>query len=284
MPSLPFVKGHGTLNDFVILTDPDGAHDPSPAEVRFLCDRRAGVGGDGILRAVRARHIDGWRGDPDLWFMDYRNADGSIAEMCGNGVRVFLVFLKAAGLVAAEAASVDIGTRAGLRTGTYLPDGRVRVWMGTPIVDAPGVDVTVGGQQWRARAVDVGNPHAVSILGEGESLDALNLEHRPSFAPAERFPHDVNLEFVRVDAPTEVTMRVFERGVGETWSCGTGTVAVAASVAAEQRRPGGSYTVHVPGGTVVVDLEGDDAYITGPATLVYSGTIDVPENLEGQLG
>lgn len=274
-----FAKGHGTLNDFVILSDPDGDHDPTPAEVRFLCDRRAGVGGDGILRVVRGRHVDGWAGDPDAWFMDYRNADGSVAEMCGNGVRVFLRYLKVAGLVADDVETVAVGTRAGVRHGTYLPDGQVRVWMGRPEVDAACVRVAVGGAGWQARPVDVGNPHAVSILGAGDSLAGLDLVARPSWTPVERFPQQVNLEFVELLGPAELRLRVFERGVGETFSCGTGIVAAAAAVAAEQGRSDGDYTVHVPGGTLRVELAGGGAHLTGPAVIVYAGTIDIP-NLE----
>lgn len=275
--ALSFAKGHGTLNDFVILTDPDGVHDPTPAEVRFLCDRRAGVGGDGILRVVRGRHIDGWTGDPDAWFMDYRNADGSLSEMCGNGVRVFLLFLKHAGLVPADTETLDIGTRAGVRTGTYLPDGQLRVWMGRPAVDPPDVRVRIGDDGWLARAVDVGNPHAVSILDADDSLAGLDLATRPAWTPAERFPQQANLEFVQLLSADEVRMRVFERGVGETFSCGTGTVAAASAVAAAQGRADGSWTVHVPGGTLRVDLAGGEAHLTGPAVIVYEGTIEIPD-------
>ena len=274
---LDFAKGHGTMNDFVVFADPEGAFDPSPAEVRFLCDRRAGVGADGVLRAVPGRFVDGRSGDPHAWFMDYRNADGSLAEMCGNGVRVFLIFLKRAGLVPDATESLAIGTRAGVRTATYLPDGTVRVWMGRPVLDAP-VTVTVGDAGWAARAVDVGNPHAVAIVDAPETLAALDLTRMPAWTPVEAFPNGVNLEFVEVLAPGEVRMRVYERGVGETHSCGTGTVAVAAAVAAEQGPDAAaSYVVHVPGGRVRVDLEGADAYLTGPAEIVYTGSIVLPD-------
>jgi diaminopimelate epimerase len=274
---LEFTKGHGTMNDFVVVADPDGVGDLSPADVRFLCDRRAGIGADGVLRVVRGRFIPTWDGDPDAWFMDYRNADGSLAEMCGNGVRVFLVFLKSAGLVGADVEGVDIGTRAGMRTGTYLPDGTVRVWMGRPIVDAPGIHVAVGESGWLARAVDVGNPHAVSILAADESLAGLDLSRQPAWTPASAFGNGVNLEFVDLLSPDAVRMRVHERGVGETFSCGTGTVAVASAVAADQGRAEASYLVHVPGGSVRVDLVGGDAYLTGAAVLVYSGTVALPD-------
>ena len=277
---LRFSKGHGTLNDFVILADPDGVHDPAPAEVRFLCDRRAGVGGDGLLRVVRGRHVAGWGGDPDAWFMDYRNADSSLAEMCGNGVRVFLRYLKDAGLVDPATERLDLGTRAGLRTGEYLPDGTLRVWMGRPVVDAPDVGVAVGDQRFVARAVDVGNPHAAVVLDAATDLGALDLTRSPEWTPRARFPHDVNVEFIRVDGPGEITLRVFERGVGETFSCGTGTVAAACAAAAQQGAQGGRFVVHVPGGTLLVELIGPDAYLTGPAVVLFSGELTLPDDLE----
>lgn len=273
---LSFVKGHGTRNDFVVFADVEGTFDPTPAQVRFLCDRRAGIGADGILRVVPGRHIGGWAGDPDLWFMDYRNADGSIAEMCGNGVRVFLRYLKDAGLVATGVHRLDIGTRAGVRTGEYLADGDLRVWMGRPTVAGAEVGVTCGSHTWSATAVDVGNPHAVSLV-DAEQLDALDLTRMPGWDPGDAFPHGVNLEFVDVVATDRVRMRVYERGVGETLSCGTGTVAAATAVAQSQGRDAASIEVVVPGGRVRVDLEGPDAYLTGPAEIVYAGTITVPE-------
>ena len=274
---LSFAKGHGTLNDFVLIVDRDDEHDLTDAQVRFLCDRRAGVGGDGILRAVRAEHIGGWGGDPDLWFMDYRNADGSLAEMCGNGVRVFLRYLREEGLVPAGASQVDIGTRAGLRQGTYLPDGRVRVWMGRPEVSDAALTVGVGDSRWAARAVAVGNPHAVCVLGEADDLDALDLSRMPSWEPQDCFPSGTNLEFVRVLGRDAVRLRVHERGVGETFSCGTGTVAAAAAVAADQGRDEACFDVRTPGGGVQVELAGGEAWLTGPAAVVFRGDVTLPD-------
>ena len=124
-----FSKGHGTQNDFVVLLDRENVLHPSDDDVRWLCDRRAGIGGDGLLRVVLARHVPEWDGDPDLWFMDYRNADGSVAQMCGNGVRVFVRYLLDEGL--ASGPDVDVATRAGLKPASVLLDGRVRVGMGT---------------------------------------------------------------------------------------------------------------------------------------------------------
>ena len=136
-----FAKGHGTRNDFVLIADPDDLLDLSEDQVAFLCDRRAGIGADGILRAVRASQVAEWDGDPDVWFMDYRNADGSIAEMCGNGLRVFLRYLAEEGLVDPGYASV--ATRSGLRSGRFLADGRIAVTMG-PVTFGEPVTVTRG--------------------------------------------------------------------------------------------------------------------------------------------
>ena len=273
---LSFAKGHGTRNDFVLVTDADDARPLTDDDVRFLADRRSGIGGDGVLRAVRARHVPGWDGDPDLWFMDYRNADGSIAEMCGNGVRVFARYLVEEGLVPEGTTSIDLGTRAGLRTAELLPDGRVRVWMGRPETNDAGTVVRVDGQEWGATSVDVGNPHAVVLLGEGDALAALDLGDAPEWTPRANFPHGVNVEFVDELAEDRVRMRVFERGVGETESCGTGTVAVASAVARAHGKTEGRWTVEVPGGEVVVDLTGGEAWLTGPAVIVARGHVDLP--------
>ncbi len=271
---LSFAKGHGTLNDFVLLVDRDNERGLTDDEVRFLCDRRAAIGGDGLLRVVRAHHVPEWRGDPDLWFMDYRNADGSIAEMCGNGVRVFCTYLKQQGLVRASATSVDVATRAGLRRGEYLPDGQIRVWMGRPSVADADVPVGVGAREYAARPVDVGNPHAVALVEAGV-LDDLDLEHEPSF-PHDVFPRGVNREFVEQVASDVLRMRVFERGVGETLSCGTGTVAVAAAAARASGATEASYEVRVRGGVVRVDLAHGEAWLTGPAVIVAHGEVSLP--------
>jgi diaminopimelate epimerase len=123
-----FAKGHGTGNDFVVLLDREAMLDVGEAEVRFLCDRHIGIGGDGLLRAVFAKHIEEWDGEPDLWFMDYRNADGSVAEMCGNGIRVFVRFLLQHDL--ATGPVVQVATRAGRKEGSGLSDGGIWGEMG----------------------------------------------------------------------------------------------------------------------------------------------------------
>ena len=271
-----FTKGHGTQNDFVLLLDREAMLDLGPAESVYLCDRRAGIGGDGLIRAVLAKHVDEWTGDGSLWFMDYRNADGSLAEMCGNGIRVFARFLLDQGL--ASGPVVPIATRSGLREVTALPDGRYRVAMGSVSVGDDPVEVTTAeGRTYLATPADVGNPHAVALVDE---LDQVPLHRAPTWAPAERFPDGVNVEFVQLRGPRHVAMRVFERGSGETRSCGTGTVAGAAVARRGSAQPEPNpvtYRVDVPGGTVEVELAGDQAFLTGPAVLVAYGEVTVPD-------
>jgi len=271
-----FAKGHGTENDFVVLLDRESMLDVGAAEVRFICDRRAGIGADGLLRAVLAKHIESWDGDGRLWFMDYRNADGSIAEMCGNGIRVFVRFLLEQDLTSGPI--VNIATRSGLKVATALPDGRIRVSMG-PVTtrDRWVVVTTADGAEFKALRADVGNPHAVSFV---DHLDGLPLHTAPHWDPVEEFPQGVNLEFVRHNGPQHIAMRVYERGVGETRSCGTGTVAAAAVARAHAQDHTPLpviYRVDVPGGTVEVELTSDEAYLTGPAVLVAHGELTVPD-------
>lgn len=281
---LAFAKGHGTLNDFVLLTDADDTASPTDDEVRFLCDRRAGIGADGLLRAVKGRHVPGWAGDPEAWFMDYRNADGSTAQMCGNGLRVFLRYLREEELIDHDAGTATVGTRAGPRTGNFLSGGEVRVWMGRPRLLRGSVAVRVATRCWPAQAVDVGNPHAVVLLAAGESLDTLDLERPPVSEPAHRFPEGVNVEFAELRGEDGIRMRVHERGVGETPSCGTGAVAVAATVAASGGRGHASYHVEVPGGGLRVDLRDNDAWLTGPAVIVARGEVRLPERRSARQG
>ena len=205
--SFPYVKGHGTRNDFVVLPDLDGSvhGDLDPAVVVALCDRRAGLGADGVLRVLRG-DLDGGAD----WFMDYRNADGSVSEMCGNGVRVFARYLADAGLVdpAALDGPLAIDTRDGIKQVTYCDDGEISVDMGRPTLGGP-VRIGVEGREYDAWAVDMGNPHAVAFV---DSLDGVGaLTEQPAFAEAD-FPHGVNIEFVVRRGPDEVAMRVHERG------------------------------------------------------------------------
>lgn len=277
----PFLKGHGTENDFVLLPDPDGSiHGDLPAErVRALCDRRAGIGGDGVLRVVRSEAIDAARGQDAEWFMDYRNHDGSLSEMCGNGVRVFGRYLAREGLVD-PTRPVPVATRAGVKTLTFdggAADGEITVDMGPPaVLGSSDVSVVVDGVKhtWPAVNVSMGNPHAVVFLDEGATLaDVGNLDDAPLHDEGV-YPDGVNVEFVVRRGPAHVAMRVHERGSGETRSCGTGACAVmVATATADDAGRGTPYRIDLPGGTLTVTWTDDDRVLMrGPAVLVGSGT------------
>lgn len=261
-----FYKGHGTGNDFVLIEDQHAMHRLEPADVAALCDRHTGIGADGLLRIVRARHIEGWDGDPRLWFMDYRNADGSIAEMCGNGLRVYARHLINEQLV--PVGPFDVATRAGIRHVELDPSGEIATSMGT-VGFGGTVTLTHAAQRYRAYVVDVGNPHAVTWIPQ-RSLEELDLSIAPGWEPAEVFPHGVNIEFAAEISPGQLQMRVFERGAGETLSCGTGVVATAA-LYREQNDFNGPITVQVPGGELVVTMRDDQAWLLGPAVVTMRG-------------
>ncbi len=273
MRSISFSKGHGTLNDFVIVEDRSNLEPLSADDVRFICDRRAGVGADGLLRVTRAKTIPDWTG-PDLWFMDYRNADGSIAEMCGNGLRVFGRYLYDQGLVARE--PVEVGTRAGVRWIEPRSEGGLSVTIGPVTISDEEVTVTTDDLSRPAVKIDVGNPHAVVLLSPDTDLAGLDLRHAPRWSPAGAYPHGVNVEFVVPTGTDAVAMRVYERGSGETMSCGTGTVAAAAAYARSTGRSEGIFTVSVPGGAVEVELALGEAVLSGPAVIVASGRVHLP--------
>jgi diaminopimelate epimerase len=278
--SYPFLKGHGTENDFVLLPDHDGTihGELSAARVRALCDRRAGIGGDGVLRVIRTTSLLGLSSpvepvversrdhDPE-WFMDYRNSDGSLSEMCGNGIRVFARHLLDEGLVPADE-PVRIGTRAGVRTVTrdgegYTADlGLARILGDTKIA--------VAHRSWPAVHVDLGNPHAVVMVDD--LAEAGSLIDEPSY-DVELFPEGVNVEFVVRRGADHVAMRVHERGSGETRSCGTGACAAAVAAAGAGS---GRWRVDVPGGTLTVSRdEAGRVCLSGPATVVARGETEL---------
>jgi diaminopimelate epimerase len=267
---LHFVKGHGTRNDFVLLPDVEGRLDLTPDLVRAVCDRRAGIGGDGVLRVTR---------DGDTWFMDYRNADGSVAETCGNGIRVFARYLVSAGL--AHPGTLTLQTRAGAKV-VHVPesgDGDVAVEMG-PAEWLADAKVGVNGRWLPGVGVSMGNPHLV-VLDldhlDGEDLDTLDLTAAPPIDPAAAYPDGVNVEFAVRTGPAEVRMRVHERGSGETQSCGTGACAVAVAAMRAAGERGAAYDVGVPGGRLRVEWRADGVVVlSGPAVLVAEGEIEVP--------
>lgn len=258
---LAFTKGHGTGNDFVLIADPEGMLTVTPEAVRAICDRRFGIGGDGLIRVVAET-------GRDVWFMDYHNADGSIGEMCGNGARVFAAFLREQALVGSEV--FTIATRGGDRQVTMSGDA-ISVDMGRPRNDPAGVTVRSGGHGWPGEAVFMPNPHAVVFV---DDLGAPGGLAEPPDVQSSAFPDGVNVEFVVVHRPGEhVAMRVHERGVGETQSCGTGICAVAdRSFEAAGVTGPATIRVDVPGGSLTVERTPRGTLVlTGPAELVADG-------------
>jgi len=287
MESIAFAKGHGTGNDFVVVPDPDHQLSLTPTLVAALCDRRSGIGGDGVLRVVRtaadpelARYAVGPEWADAEWFMDYRNADGSVAEMCGNGVRVFARYLVDSGLVAAEPGATPelvLGTRAGPVV-AVVGDEAVSVTMRMPRMQGVS-DAWLGERRFTGQVVDCGNPHLVCPLPPGVALADLDLSEPPRVDPAV-FPAGANVEFT-VPAAQEplvdahIRMRVHERGVGETRSCGSGACAAALVALRDRDRARGVVAVDVPGGRLTVALTDTDCALTGPAVLVASGTVQL---------
>jgi diaminopimelate epimerase len=266
-----FVKGHGTENDFVLLPDANGKHDLAPGQVALLCHRRQGIGADGVIRVVRTDATD----DPAAvaargqatWFMDYRNSDGSLSEMCGNGIRVLGHFLATHADVDARN-PLPIATRDGIKTLTFDGD-RITVDMGTPRLFGE-TSVTVGERTFAAQHVSTGNPHAVAFVED--LADAGPLTDAPGY-DASVYPDGVNVEFVVRRGEHHVAMRVHERGSGETRSCGTGACAVMVAAArADGAERGTPYTVDLPGGTLEIVWTDDDRILmTGPAVLTAEG-------------
>ena len=274
--------GHGTENDFVVLPDPDGSVWPEErldaATVRRLCERRAGIGGDGVLRVVRSVHVpdapDVLGDDLDRceWFMDHRNADGSHAEMCGNGIRLFLHVLVTEGLLDRSSceAGVLVGTRGGPRRVGATPDGDYWVDMG-PAREFGAGEAELDGRTFPGRAVSMGNPHLAALTDV--DVDTLDLTRAPAF-DADLFPHGVNVELINVLQPgAHIRLRVFERGVGETRSCGTGACAAAYAALVDDGWSEGTVVVDVPGGRLSVQVTPGTTVLTGPAVTVAAGVL-----------
>lgn len=289
--TLPFTKGQGTGNDFVLYADPEGARPLTAEQITAICDRHFGVGADGVIRAVRSANLDA--GAASLaedenaeWFMDYHNADGSIAEMCGNGIRVFVRYLLDQGLVTLESGdTLSIGTRAGVRdvqkstNGFQVDLGRWALDGGEPLVRAKELKVARPGL-----GINVGNPHVVVALADESELASADLSYVPRIEPEPI--EGANVEFVVphdplvTDGVGRITMRVHERGSGETLSCGTG---VAAAALATRHWAGPSapnqWRVDVPGGTLGVRMfatqDGEHVGLSGAAELVYTGTLQL---------
>jgi diaminopimelate epimerase len=276
-----FTKWHGIGNDFLIVDEAQLDAPLEPSQVIAVCDRNFGVGGDGILVLGASDHADAR--------MRIHNADGSMAEMCGNGIRVAARFLVEQGAVTPAAdGSFAIETAGGIMRPTVLDDGRVRVDMGEVAtedvvdVDLWTVDAELAGRTLSGRVVNVGNPHfVVRRPPEGPDLHRLG----PAAERHPRFPNRTNVEFWDVDdhETATVRMRVWERGVGETLACGTGAVAVAFTARADADLVG-PITVRLPGGNLEVEFEGDRAFMTGAAHHAWSGELDVAELVAGLPG
>lgn len=278
-----FAKGHGTQNDFVLLPDLDARLTLTPAAVAALCDRRQGLGADGVLRVTTAagaqsagvfeRLPEGVA--PGDWYMDYRNADGSIAQMCGNGVRVFAHYLRASGLESRD--EFVVGSLAGPRPVVLHrwddTTADVTVEMGKSNQLGTG-EAIVGGRPFAGLAIDVGNPHLACVDPDLtlDELAALDVAAPVSFDRVQ-FPDGVNVEVLTAPHGGAVSMRVHERGVGETRSCGTGTVAAAVAALAFGGAPTGTLRVRIPGGEVTVTVTDATSYLRGPSVLVARGEL-----------
>lgn len=291
MTKVEFTKGHGTGNDFVLILDEFGELELSSSSVAKICDRHFGIGADGLIRVVRSSHLaDGKKLVEEYpeatWFMDYYNADGSTAEMCGNGSRVFAKYLIEKKLVTlGSGETLSIGTRAGVRdiqlstNGFAVDMGRWKLAGDDAQVSANRLDVARPGL-----SINVGNPHVVVALASLEELQRLDLTEAPRISPEP--PQGANVEFVVPSEPLlkdgvgQITMRVHERGVGETLSCGTGIVASALAVRswAGDGAPN-IWQVRVPGGVLGVRMfpteDGEHVGLSGGAELVYSGEIEL---------
>ncbi|EID16587.1 diaminopimelate epimerase [Mycobacterium xenopi RIVM700367] len=279
-----FAKGHGTQNDFVLLPDLEARLALTAQAVAALCDRRRGLGADGVLRITTAaaaqaagvldRLPDGV--DAGDWYMDYRNADGSIAQMCGNGARVFAHYLRVSGLERRD--EFVVGSLAGARPVTVhdVSQGHADVTVDMGKANRLGVGETVvGGRRFSGLAIDVGNPHLACLDPQltAETLAALDIGAPVTFDRAQ-FPDGVNIEILTAPHGGAVWMRVHERGVGETRSCGTGTVAAAVAALAHSGATTGTLAVRVPGGEVSVTLTEATSYLRGPSVLVAAGELN----------
>lgn len=269
-----FAKGHGTGNDFVVLPDLDGAVNLTPAAVRALCDRRHGIGADGVLRVVATAKVAevAHLADQADWFMDYHNADGTTAEMCGNGIRVYVRWLQRFGL--AGAGEVPVATRDGVKT-VLLPadeNGDITVDMGPPQIPGTSRAVRIADRSdppvYPGLEVWMGNPHVVVALDDLAAAGSLVL------APLVEPQLETNVEFVVDRGDGRLAMRVHERGSGETQSCGTGACAAGVATALRRGQARGSWDVDVPGGRLRVEWTGETVLLTGPAVIVADGDLD----------
>lgn len=258
--------GHGTENDFVLVFDPEDEHSITTAQSAAICNRESGVGADGLIRIIK-------RGS--YWFMDYRNADGSLAEMCGNGVRVMARYLVERGHIPEGIFAID--TRDGLKYLRVPMVGDISVNMGQVVNEGEAITAATNGHIWNGYNISIGNPHAVVFVDDMNEVGPMN--EPPVVRPRESYPEGVNVEFVHFTNERELTMRVYERGSGETRSCGTGTCAVALAAAIYSKAGLPSvWVINPPGGRLEVSIDADsNATLIGPAVLVRD--VDISEFL-----
>jgi diaminopimelate epimerase len=249
--------GHGTHNDFVLVFDPLDENSITTAQTAAICDRVDGIGADGLIRMVKRN---------EKWFMDYRNADGSLAEMCGNGIRVMARYLVERGHQPEGIFAID--TRDGVKHLRVPLKDDISVNMGQVTDEGESITAGANGQMWNGYNISVGNPHAVVFVEDinqvGELLES------PVVRPKGSYPEGVNVEFVQITGENEISMRVYERGSGETQSCGTGTcaVALAATIHTKGKLPA-TWIINPPGGRLEVSIDGhSNATLIGPAVLV----------------
>lgn len=262
MTKLIGTYGHGTHNDFVLVADLENHLDIKADQVKRICDRRSGIGADGFIRVTK---------ESGKWFMDYRNADGSIAEMCGNGIRVMARFLIENKLQ--NPGIFSINTRAGMKYLAAPEKDDISVNMGK-VEQIPGeITVSVNGKKYSGLNILVGNPHAVVEVNDLNEIGDLKIA--PTVEPDSAYPDGVNVEFIKFDGES-ISMRVFERGVGETQSCGTGTCAVAlAATLIKRKNLPAKWQINPPGGRLIVEIDPhSNATLIGPAVLVKQVELD----------
>jgi diaminopimelate epimerase len=249
--------GHGTHNDFVLVFDPSDEHSITTSQTAAICDRENGIGADGLIRIIKRN---------EKWFMDYRNADGSIAEMCGNGIRVMARYLVERGHQPEGIFAID--TRDGVKHLRVPLTDNISVNMGQVSDEGESITAATNGKIWNGYNISVGNPHAVVFVDDINDVGLL-LEP-PVVRPKDSYPEGVNVEFVQITSDNEILMRVYERGSGETQSCGTGTcaVALAATIHSNKKLPA-TWIINPPGGRLEVSIDGhSNATLIGPAVLV----------------
>ena len=249
--------GHGTENDFVLVFDPTDENSITTAQTAAICNRETGIGADGLIRIVKR---------DAKWFMDYRNSDGSLAEMCGNGIRVMARYLVERGHQ--PEGIFAINTRDGIKHLRVPLTDDISVNMGQVTDEGEAITAATNGRIWNGYNISVGNPHAVVFVDDMSEVGALDIA--PVVRPLDSYPEGVNVEFVKILEGNTIAMRVFERGSGETRSCGTGTCAVALAATLKKRgRLPASWIINPPGGRLSVEIDShSNAILTGPAVLI----------------